>query len=71
MHLIELSPAVLRSLFYGFTYQLGNLASSAASTIESTIGERFPLPPGPDGSERYDYGKVIGRFKAGSTDSKR
>lgn len=60
VHLIELSPPALRSLFYGFTYQLGNLASSASATIEATIGERFPLPP-LDGEKRYNYGKVIGK----------
>ena len=46
----------------GTSYQLGNLVSSASSTIESTIGERFPLPAeeGGAGSEhRYEYGKVI------------
>ncbi|KAK8081114.1 H+ symporter family protein [Apiospora hydei] len=37
---------------------LGNLVSSASSTIESTIGERFPLPP--KGTvKRYNYGIVI------------
>lgn len=61
VHLVELSPPALRTLFYGATYQLGNLASSASSTIEATIGERFPLPPGAGGKKRYDYGKVIGR----------
>lgn len=65
--LIELSPPALRSLTVGLTYQLGNLASSASATIESTIGERFPLPPGPNGAERYDYGKVIGEcFRSGN-----
>ena len=59
--LIELSPPELRTLFYSFTYQLGNLASSASSTIEATIGERFPLPPAADGEQRYDFGKVIGK----------
>lgn len=43
----------------GTSYQLGNLASSASSTIESTIGERFPLPPTSKGVKRYEYGKVI------------
>jgi MFS transporter, SHS family, lactate transporter len=62
IHLIELSPPALRSLIVGLTYQLGNLASSASATIESTIGERFPLPPGAGGTKRYDYGKVIGIF---------
>ena len=60
VHLIELSPPHLRTLFYSFTYQLGNLASAASATIEAVIGERFPLPDGPGGVSRYNYGKVIG-----------
>ena len=60
VHLVELSPPALRTLFYGLTYQLGNLASSASATIEATIGERFPLPSR-DGEDVYDYGKVIGK----------
>lgn len=59
IHLMELSPGGFRTFVVGTSYQLGNLASSASSTIESTIGERFPLPPLPDGEKRYDYGKVI------------
>ncbi|RMY63962.1 hypothetical protein D0863_10166 [Hortaea werneckii] len=62
VHLIEMSPPALRSLIMGLTYQLGNLASSASATIQAVIGERFPLPPGPDGDERFDYGRVIGIF---------
>ncbi|KAK0654563.1 major facilitator superfamily domain-containing protein [Cercophora samala] len=63
-HLMELSPAKFRTFVVGTSYQLGNLVSSASSTIESTIGERFPLPPeiGSDGTvlgQRYEYGKVI------------
>lgn len=49
----------------GLTYQLGNLASSAASTIEATIGQRFPLAPlhtKTGITKRYDYGKVIAIF---------
>jgi SHS family lactate transporter-like MFS transporter len=46
----------------GVSYQLGNLISSASSTIEATVGERFPLPPGPDGVPRFDYGKVMAIF---------
>jgi len=42
----------------GTSYQLGNLVSSASSTIEATIGERFPLPP-KGKTPRYNYGKVI------------
>ncbi|KAK4655430.1 Carboxylic acid transporter [Podospora pseudocomata] len=63
-HLMELSPAKFRTFVVGTSYQLGNLVSSASSTIESTIGERFPLPPEttPDGTvvgQRCEYGKVI------------
>ena len=60
IHLLELSPEHLRAFVIGTTYQLGNLVSSASSTIESSLGERFPLPPGPNGAQRYDYGKVMG-----------
>lgn len=62
IHLLELSPPALRSLLVGFTYQLGNLASSASATIQAIIAERFPLPPSATGDKRYDYGKVIGIF---------
>src|ERR1700737_4305225 len=60
IHLLELSPDHLRAFVIGTTYQLGNLVSSASSTIEATLGERFPLAPGPGGVARYDYGKVMG-----------
>src|SRR6266536_5027929 len=51
IHLIELSPPALRTLTVGLTYQLGNLASSASATIQGIIGERYPLPPAPDGTK--------------------
>jgi len=60
--LVELSPGDLRTLIVGTCYQLGNLASAASSTIEATLGERFPLPPLPGGVARYDYGKVMAIF---------
>ncbi|CAK7210913.1 Carboxylic acid transporter [Sporothrix curviconia] len=59
IHLMELSPGAFRTFVVGTAYQLGNLVSSASSTIESTIGERFPLPPLANGTKRYEYGKVI------------
>ncbi|KAJ5820191.1 hypothetical protein N7474_005782 [Penicillium riverlandense] len=62
IHLLELSPIALRSFMVGLTYQLGNLGSSASATIQSIIGERFPLPPAPDGEKRFNYGKVIAIF---------
>jgi len=42
----------------GTSYQLGNLVSSASSTIESTIGSQFPLPP-KGKTKRYQYGLVM------------
>ena len=59
---MELSPGSFRTFVVGTTYQLGNLASSASSTIEASLGENYPLPPlMKDGEEvkRYNYGKVI------------
>lgn len=58
IHLMELSPGSFRTFVVGTSYQLGNLVSSASSTIEARIGERFPLPP--KGTvPRYQYGLVI------------
>lgn len=62
IHLLELSPIALRSLMVGLTYQLGNLGSSASATIQSIIGERFPLPAGPTEKKRFNYGKFIAIF---------
>jgi MFS transporter, SHS family, lactate transporter len=63
IHLMELSPGAFRTFVVGTAYQLGNLASSASSTIEATLGEQFPLPSirNAKGQEvkRYEYGKVI------------
>ncbi|KAJ5317400.1 hypothetical protein PENANT_c055G06172 [Penicillium antarcticum] len=59
IHLMELSPGAIRTFAVGTAYQLGNLVSSASSTIESTIGERFPLPPTEESKHRYEYGRVI------------
>jgi len=58
IHLMELSPGSFRTFVVGTSYQLGNLVSSASSTIEATIGERFPLPP-KGKTLRYKYGLVI------------
>lgn len=58
IHLMELSPGSFRTFVVGTSYQLGNLVSSASSTIEATIGERFPLPPKGE-VKRYKYGLVI------------
>jgi len=58
IHLMELSPGAFRTFVVGTSYQLGNLVSSASSTIEATIGERFPLPA-KGTTKRYQYGLVI------------
>ena len=63
IHLMELSPGSFRTFVVGTSYQLGNLVSSASSTIEATLGERFPLQP-LGKVKRYDYGKVICIFMA-------
>ncbi|KAJ8605270.1 hypothetical protein MRB53_041526 [Persea americana] len=62
IHLMELSPGSFRTFIVGTSYQLGNLISSASSTIEATIGERFPLPPLKTATKtvnRYNYGIVV------------
>ncbi|KAK6205567.1 Jen1 protein [Scheffersomyces amazonensis] len=57
IHLLELVNATHRTFLSGVCYQLGNLASSAASTIEAKLGEQFPLDNGKPGA--YNYGKVM------------
>ncbi|RJE23836.1 transporter [Aspergillus sclerotialis] len=59
IHLMELSPGSIRTFAVGSAYQLGNLVSSASSTIQSTIGERFPLPDKGESGDRFEYGTVI------------
>jgi len=58
IHLMELSPGSFRTFVVGTSYQLGNLASSASSTIEATLGARFPLAP-KGKTKRYNYGLVM------------
>jgi len=58
IHLMELSPGAFRTFVVGTSYQLGNLVSSASSTIEARLGENFPLPP-KGKVKRYEYGVVI------------
>ncbi|KAJ5729782.1 uncharacterized protein N7483_004290 [Penicillium malachiteum] len=63
IYMMELAPSSFQTFVVGSAYQFGNLASSASSTIEATLGERYPLAPlaQSDGSvvARYNYGKVI------------
>lgn len=58
IQLMELSPGSLLTFIVAPSYQLGNLVSTASSTIESTDRERFPLPP-KGKTPRYKYGLVI------------
>lgn len=62
VYLMELAPATLRTTVIGLTYQLGNLASSGSATIQAIIGEKYKLSPGPQGQQRFDYGRVIAIF---------
>ena len=64
VHIISLSPGSLRASAVGTAYQLGSLISSASATIETTLGQRFPLPPTKKGVHRYNYGEVICIFTA-------
>lgn len=66
IHLSELSPPALRSSMVGVAYQLGNLASSASSTIEATIGTRFPIKDdnGDEIPGVYNYSLVMAIFIA-------
>lgn len=63
IHLLELSPAAFRTFVVGTSYQFGNLIAAASNSIETSIGERYPLPPR-DGIEMYDYSFVICIFAA-------
>ncbi|KAG6004255.1 hypothetical protein E4U21_001267 [Claviceps maximensis] len=63
IHLMELSPGAFRTFVVGTAYQLGNLVSSASSTIEARLGEQFPLTSSKTTTtKRYDYGKVMCLF---------
>ncbi|ODQ63739.1 MFS general substrate transporter [Nadsonia fulvescens var. elongata DSM 6958] len=64
IHLSELSPPDFRSIIVGLAYQLGNLCSSASSTIETTIGEQFPLynDAGVALEGKYNYALVMSIF---------
>lgn len=44
IYLSELSPPNFRATFPGLAYQLGNMASSASATIESTGGKNIKTP---------------------------
>jgi SHS family lactate transporter-like MFS transporter len=63
VYIMELSPPAFRALFGGLAYQLGNLASSASSTIEADISSSFPLPE--LGPGIYDYAKSMAFFMVG------
>ena len=59
VYLSEISPAAFRATFSGFTYQLGNMASSASSTIETRGGESIRMAdPKHPGETIADYATV-------------
>lgn len=60
-HLSELAHPEFKSFIVGVAYQLGNLASSASSTIESELCHRFPIVNS-DGTTTYNYGKAMAIF---------
>jgi len=67
IHLLELSPVAFRTFFVGTSYQLGVLIASASNTIETHIGERYPLPPKTEDGKVvliYNYSLVICIFMA-------
>lgn len=59
IHLSELSPPDARALVAGLAYQLGNLASSASSTIETTISENYVLEYENGVAVVFDYAKTM------------
>ncbi|KDO34189.1 hypothetical protein SPRG_01426 [Saprolegnia parasitica CBS 223.65] len=59
IHLMELAPPSYSTFIVGTSYQLGNLISATASTIEASLSEVYPLPATEAGVERFDYAKVI------------
>lgn len=61
VYLSELAPPDFKAFVVGISYQLGNLASSASSTIETTIGEHFPMTS-PTGEAIFDYATVMAIF---------
>lgn len=60
VHLFELVPSSHRTFAAGLAYQLGNLASSASSTIEAELGARFPISGAVAGT--YNYANVMAIF---------
>ncbi|KAK6600316.1 H+ symporter family protein [Botrytis cinerea] len=58
IHLMELSPGSFRTFVVGTSYQLGNLVSSASSTIEANW-EKNSLFHLKAKTARFEYGKVI------------
>jgi SHS family lactate transporter-like MFS transporter len=62
IHLLELSPVAFRTFVVGTSYQLGVLIASASNTIETHLGERYPLPSKLEDGRTihvYDYSLVM------------
>lgn len=60
-YLVELSPSRYIAFIAGSAYNIGTLASSASSTIEAQIGEKFKLKDGAGNiiNGKYDYSRVM------------
>lgn len=58
IYLLELSPPAFRTFVVGTTYNIGVFVASASNSIETAIGEHYPLPSR-DGTRIYDYSFVI------------
>jgi MFS transporter, SHS family, lactate transporter len=60
IHLMELSPPAFRTFVVGTSYNLRNLIASASNTIETKIGERYPLrQEEPLQQEVYNYSPAM------------
>ncbi|AGO10246.1 AaceriABL210Cp [[Ashbya] aceris (nom. inval.)] len=66
-HLHCLAPnSDTKTFFVGVAYQLGNLASSPSSVLESDIARKFPINNENTNKATYDYGRVMAYFVWGS-----
>ncbi|WFD18565.1 hypothetical protein MCAP1_000769 [Malassezia caprae] len=65
IYLSELSPPNFRATFPGLAYQLGNMASSASATIESTGGSNIKTQDPHDPSKMIDDSATVSAILLG------
>ncbi|SHO76643.1 Similar to S.cerevisiae protein JEN1 (Monocarboxylate/proton symporter of the plasma membrane) [Malassezia sympodialis ATCC 42132] len=65
IYLSELSPPNFRATFPGLAYQLGNMASSASATIESTGGSNIKTQDPNDPSKMIDDSATVSAILLG------